>query len=137
MEVSRAHRRIAVVEASQPSAGRFAARDAAFAAGFGEEDSYRAGLIATELATNLVKHTAGGELLVRDIPGRSVGEVEILSIDRGPGMPDVARSLVDGHSTAGSSGTGLGAIRRLADDFDIYSDEKRRASCLSAPFPWR
>ncbi|HEX7797258.1 MAG TPA: ATP-binding SpoIIE family protein phosphatase [Vicinamibacterales bacterium] len=125
MEVTRAHRRIAVVESSQPSAGRFAARDAAESAGLNEEDSYRAGLIATELATNLVKHATGGELLVREIAGSPQGEVEILAIDRGPGMSDLSRSMTDGHSTAGSAGTGLGAVRRLADEFDIYSEQTR------------
>jgi anti-sigma regulatory factor (Ser/Thr protein kinase) len=131
VEVSRAHRRIAVVESSQPSAGRFAARDAAEGAGLSEEDTYRAGLIATELATNLVKHATGGELLVRAIPGTPQGEVEILSIDRGPGISDIARSMTDGHSTAGSAGTGLGAVRRLADDFDIYSEERRGTVVLA------
>jgi anti-sigma regulatory factor (Ser/Thr protein kinase) len=131
MEVSRTHRRIVVVESSQPSAGRFAARDAAEGAGLNEEDSHRAGLIATELATNLVKHAVGGELLVREIPGAPQGEVEILSIDRGPGISDVTRSMTDGHSTAGSAGTGLGAVRRLADDFDIYSQETRGTVVLA------
>src|SRR5262249_24583512 len=113
-----------VVESSQPSAGRFATRDAAARAGLNEEDSYRAGLIATELATNLVKHANGGELLVREIPGTPRGEVEILSIDHGPGISDISRSMTAGHSTAGSAGTGLGAVRRLADDFDIYSETR-------------
>ena len=36
-------------------------------------------------------------------------------------MRDVAQNLEDGFSTAGSPGTGLGAIVRLADDFDLYS----------------
>jgi hypothetical protein len=36
-------------------------------------------------------------------------------------MQDASRSLVDGYSTAGSQGAGLGAVRRLADEFDIYS----------------
>lgn len=131
MEVSRTHRRIAVVESSQPSAGRFAARDAAERAGLNEEDSYRAGLIATELATNLVKHATGGELLVREIVGSPRGEVELLAIDRGPGMSNLSRSMTDGHSTAGSAGTGLGAVRRLADDFDIYSEQTRGTVVLA------
>src|SRR5262249_29043090 len=131
MEVSRTHRRIAVVESSQTSAGRFAARDAAEGVGLNEEDSYRAGLIATELATNLVKHATGGELLVREIPGTPQGEVEILAIDRGPGISDISHSMADGHSTAGSAGTGLGAVRRLADDFDIYSEQSRDTVVLS------
>jgi hypothetical protein len=36
-------------------------------------------------------------------------------------MSDVARCLADGYSTAGSPGTGLGAISRLATTFEIYS----------------
>ena len=129
--MSRTHRRIAVIESSQPSAGRFAARQAALDAGFNEDDSHRAGLIATELATNLVKHARDGELLIREIHDGPQREVEILAIDRGPGMPDVTHSLVDGYSTTGSPGTGLGAIRRLADDFDIYSEPTRGTVILA------
>src|SRR4029077_6385718 len=55
---------------------------------------------------------------------RALGDpagIEILAVDSGPGMADLARSLRDGYSTGGTSGTGLGAIRRLADVFDLYS----------------
>jgi hypothetical protein len=48
--------------------------------------------------------------------------VELLAVDRGPGMHDVALCMRDGYSTAGTPGTGLGAMRRLADLFDIYSN---------------
>lgn len=86
-----------------------------------EEQINRAGLIATEAATNLVKHAKQGELLIRAIDSGDHAGVEIISVDRGPGMLNVQRCLEDGFSTAGSSGTGLGASRRLADVFDIYS----------------
>jgi anti-sigma regulatory factor (Ser/Thr protein kinase) len=125
MEVVTFHRTIAVAESSQPSAARFLTREIAHAAGLGEEDSYRAGLVTTELGTNLVKHARDGEILVRPVSESPRGELEVIAIDRGPGMSDVARSMADGHSTSGSSGTGLGAIRRLADDFDIYSEPGR------------
>jgi anti-sigma regulatory factor (Ser/Thr protein kinase) len=121
MEVGPTHRVVAVTEPSQPSAARYAARDAADRAGFGDEDAYRSGLVATELATNLVKHATGGELLICGLRGAPNGEVEIIAIDRGPGMANVARSLSDGFSTSGTAGNGLGAVRRLADDFDIHS----------------
>jgi hypothetical protein len=39
-------------------------------------------------------------------------------------MPDVSMSLTDGYSTAGTSGTGLGAVRRLADEFDLYGSAR-------------
>src|SRR5262245_59132378 len=101
MEVSTTHRTMPVIEASQPSAARYLARDLAETAGFGEEDSYRVGIVATELATNLVKHAQGGELLARIAARRPDGEVELIALDRGPGVRDVTVSLADGHSTAG------------------------------------
>jgi serine phosphatase RsbU (regulator of sigma subunit) len=36
-------------------------------------------------------------------------------------MSDVELCMRDGYSTGGTPGTGLGAVRRLADEFDIYS----------------
>jgi len=121
MEVT-SHQSVAVVESSQTSAARLEARDLAERAGFDETDAHRVGLVATELATNLVKHASeGGELLMRLTTTTPGAEIELMAIDRGPGIRDVGRCLSDGHSTTGSPGTGLGAIRRLADDFDIFS----------------
>jgi anti-sigma regulatory factor (Ser/Thr protein kinase) len=116
------HRSCPVVERSQVPAARHEATRAADAVGFDETDAHRVGIVATELASNLVKHTrgAGGALLIRS-GGGAVPEVEIVAIDRGPGMRDLALSLADGHSTAGSVGSGLGAIQRLADDFDVFT----------------
>ena len=47
--------------------------------------------------------------------------IELVTIDAGPGLRDVSAALRDGHSTAGTLGIGLGAIRRLADFCDLYS----------------
>jgi hypothetical protein len=47
--------------------------------------------------------------------------IELVTIDSGPGLPDVSAAIRDGHSTAGTLGIGLGAIRRLADFCDLYS----------------
>src|SRR5262249_59755106 len=123
MEVESAHRTIGVAESSQASAARFLAREFADAAGFGEEDAYRAGLVATEMATNLFKHARGGEFLARATRARDA-EVELMAIDRGPGIRDISASMIDGHSTAGTAGTGLGAVRRLSDEFDLFSDPR-------------
>jgi anti-sigma regulatory factor (Ser/Thr protein kinase) len=78
-------------------------------------------LAVTEAASNLHKHAREGLLLLRI--GRDAGRpgVELVTIDAGPGVPDLRAVLRDGHSTAGSLGVGLGAIRRLADASDIYS----------------
>lgn len=76
-------------------------------------------LVVTELATNLLRHAKQGRLLLAMRPAR--GEVEVIAIDHGPGIADVERSLGDGFSTGGTPGTGLGAVRRLAQDFDLHS----------------
>jgi|HubBroStandDraft_1064217.scaffolds.fasta_scaffold20432_4 anti-sigma regulatory factor (Ser/Thr protein kinase) len=90
--------------------------------GLGEEVSGRAAIVATELTNNLLQHGGGGELLVQAVAANSSRHlIEILAIDRGPGMESTERCLRDGYSTAGTMGTGLGAVRRLASEFDLYS----------------
>jgi len=78
-------------------------------------------IAATELANNLLLHANGGELLLQTLGSDASTMVELLAIDRGPGMGDLARCMSDGYSTVGTPGTGLGAIRRLAREFEIRS----------------
>jgi anti-sigma regulatory factor (Ser/Thr protein kinase) len=91
--------------------------------GFDEVASGRLALVVTELATNLVRHAHEGSLLMARYDGDAEGEpaIELISLDRGPGMRDVEHSMTDGVSTFGSSGTGLGAVRRLSNQFLIFS----------------
>jgi anti-sigma regulatory factor (Ser/Thr protein kinase) len=89
--------------------------------GFSEEDAGRVALIVTEAATNLVQHGGGGEVLIRAVTGRAGSGVEVLVLDRGVGIGDLLAAARDGYSTAGTPGTGLGAVARTADLFDIYT----------------
>jgi anti-sigma regulatory factor (Ser/Thr protein kinase) len=100
------------------------ARRAAQALANFELDAQTAGRVAivtTELANNLLRHAGSGEILVQSLDTGGATCVEVLAIDRGPGMSDVDACMRDGFSTGGTLGTGLGAVRRLADEFDIYS----------------
>ena len=87
--------------------------------GLGETEIGQASIVATEAAANVLRHGGGGELVLRSLePGRGL---ELLALDRGPGIADVARAFEDGYSTAGSSGTGLGAMRRLSSVFELWT----------------
>ena len=88
---------------------------------FNAEIAGRVAIAATELANNLLNHAGGGELLIQTLGDDQSATLELLALDRGPGMRDVERCLADGYSTTGTPGTGLGAVRRLADEFDIYT----------------
>jgi anti-sigma regulatory factor (Ser/Thr protein kinase) len=79
-------------------------------------------IVVSELISNLNKHTPEGELLVKpvlDVYGRA--GIEIISLDNGNGIENLAEMIKDGKSTAGTLGQGLGAIRRLSDDFEVYT----------------
>ena len=90
-------------------------------AGMSETESGEAAIIATELANNLVKHTQGGEISLGLLSVAGHAWIEVMTLDRGPGMQDVGKCMQDGYSTRGSPGTGLGAVRRLSTEFDIHS----------------
>jgi hypothetical protein len=75
------------------------------------------------MVTNLVKHAGGGDLLVKLIVDGGIQGIELLSIDSGPGMSDVTRMVADGVSTKKTLGQGLGAMKRLSDVFQVYSQK--------------
>lgn len=114
-------RHLVIGDRSGVGDARRIAMEAAREAGLGESDAGRVALIVTEAATNLVRHAGGGEMIFAGVSGERGAGLEIVALDRGPGIPDVARALRDGYSTGGSPGTGLGAMARAAASFDVYS----------------
>src|SRR5262245_6121197 len=101
------------------------------AVGFSEGDVGRVAIVVTEATSNLVKHAPQGQLLARAFERSGVAVIEVLALDQGPGMTNVGESLRDGYSTAGSPGTGLGAIKRLSDEFDIYSTTSKGSALFA------
>jgi anti-sigma regulatory factor (Ser/Thr protein kinase) len=89
---------------------------AAERAGLPVDRVHRVALAVTELATNLVKHAGRGLVVVSGLPGA----LDVLSLDRGPGIRRLGDSMRDGFSTTGSMGGGLGTVRRSCDAFDIF-----------------
>lgn len=113
--------RVTVTEASQVAEARRYAIAGAHSIGFDETASGRVAIVATELATNIVKYGVPGEVLIGIYEDDTGTGLEILALDKGEGFSDLSSALRDGHSTGGSPGSGLGAVRRLSDAFDIVS----------------
>jgi anti-sigma regulatory factor (Ser/Thr protein kinase) len=107
--------------AATASAARRAAERLAEALDLPERPAADLSIVVAEAAGNLVKHANEGVLLVRSVRNLEQAGVEIVAIDRGPGMADLARSSGDGHSTAGTLGIGLGAIVRQSTWCDMHS----------------
>lgn len=112
---------IRIENGSQVGEARRAAGTLAQELKFDAADAGRVALVTTELATNLFKHTSGGELIVEAFTDSDGEGIELLALDRGPGMTSVPRCMEDGYSTAGSPGGGLGAAKRMSDRFAVYS----------------
>jgi anti-sigma regulatory factor (Ser/Thr protein kinase) len=117
--------RIPISDASRVAEIRRSAAALAQAEGFTGLAVEEVAIIATEIATNLLKHAIGGEVHISTLSAAGENGVEVLSIDRGPGMANVHACMTDGYSTSGTQGTGMGAISRLADVFDAFSQVSR------------
>jgi len=89
--------------------------------GFSERYQADAALVASEAATNIIKYAGRGEILLRQYTSGEVPGLELLALDRGPGIANLEAAQRDGFSTGGSLGAGLGTMSRQSHLFDIYS----------------
>ena len=100
--------------------------------GFSERAAWEIGIAVSELATNALRHAGGGSVVLRTVSSPLPG-IEILARDSGPGIDDVDSAMIDDFSEGRllsehvsptdreGLGSGLGAIQRLTDDFEIES----------------
>lgn len=127
---------VTVGENSQVGEARRVATAFADEVGMNETDRGRVALVVTEAANNLIQHGGGGEIVLQALPSTlGEGGVQILALDKGPGIAHLGDSLRDGHSTAGTAGEGLGAIRRQSQVFDVYSVPGSGTALLSHILP--
>ncbi len=124
------------IGAARRAVNRFAAP-----LGFSELDLASLDIVVQEIATNAVKYATGGTLHFAALEAapytsshtaqslasnaalmrRNHGGIELIYLDKGPGIHDLSRALSDGVSSGGGLGMGFGAVRRLTDEFDLYS----------------
>ena len=127
---------------SRVAEARRTARRASERLGLPEEAMGRAELVAVELANNIVQHATGapqgvtahvreerrpraaGKLFVSSDPAGAdrPARVQIVAVDQGPGMASVERCLQDGFTTRSTPGLGLGAVYRLSEQADVFSE---------------
>ena len=122
--------RVAIEESSQIAEVRRAIQKMASDLGFDEIRSGQMAIVATEAATNILKHATRGEILL----STNGDQLELLALDSGPGMHNLEHCLQDGVTSASSPGQGLGAIRRLSNESDFYSVESKGTAILAR---WR
>jgi anti-sigma regulatory factor (Ser/Thr protein kinase) len=122
-----------ILDPTQAGAARRAAVELAESIGMRETDCGKVAIAVTEMATNLFKHARHGKIICAPMSHNGALGLRVLALDKGPGIPNVSAALEDGYSTYGSSGNGLGAVRRLATVFDLYS-APAVGTCILAEF---
>ena len=111
--------RIEVMHSAEVAMARRVARQLAEAVGIDPRSCDEVALVASELASNLVKHAGGGSLLLVPLSIPPCTGLQIETIDNGAGIPNIHLAMTDGYSTSGSLGYGLGTVNRLMDEFEI------------------
>lgn len=93
----------------------------------------RLATIVTEVARNVVRHAGRGHVLLRAIEDGAAGCIEVLALDKGPGIADMTRVMRENFATPSGPvrETGLASVRRSADMFDVYSQAGRGTAVLA------
>lgn len=77
---------------------------------------------ASELVRNMLKYAKGGIVRIEVVSkGRDNG-IRLIFEDKGPGIPDIKKAMMDGFTTGKSMGLGLPGTKRLMNEFDIQSE---------------
>lgn len=118
---------VSLSDASSTAEARRAGVRMASLLGLNEKKSGETAVVITEAARNAVVYGGGGQLLLSGTKSKNATRMEIVALDRGPGIADLSQALQDGYSTGGTPGTGLGAIKRMAEVFDVFSNNKGTA----------
>ena len=85
-------------------------------------DAFASAAITTatsEITRNVWVHAGRGRAVIEEITDGVRHGLRIEFSDEGPGIPDVARVMAGGYSTARSMGLGLSGSKRLVDEFTL------------------
>lgn len=91
-------------------------------------------IVVAEMVSNLSKHAGGGEVLVKLVEEKGIQGIELIAVDSGPGINDLKGMMQDGMSTKNTLGQGLGAIKRLSNHYQVYTQKGWGTLLLSRIF---
>jgi serine/threonine-protein kinase RsbT len=114
---------IPVLTENDISRARMLARGLAEDFGASSSTAQKIATIVSELARNIVSYTSGGNILVSvvdTLPRR----VRILATDHGPGVKNLDVIMAGEYKSKTGLGKGLLGVKRLAQRFDIHTDER-------------
>ncbi|MGA9583688.1 MAG: SpoIIE family protein phosphatase [Terracidiphilus sp.] len=112
---------VSVTDASSVGEARRMAVSVADRLGFDETRSGKLALLATEVTRNVLLHGGGGQVVLSGVKQQNARLARIVAIDNGKGIANIADAMSDGFSTAGTMGGGLGAMKRIATNLDIFT----------------
>jgi serine/threonine-protein kinase RsbT len=89
---------------------------------FSQTDLTIIATVISELARNIIVFAKKGTISISKVKqGNNIG-ILITAEDNGPGIPDIFLAMQDGFSTGKGLGLGLPGVRRLMDEFEIFSE---------------
>lgn len=143
---------LSIVDDASVAVARQAVREAASDLGMSTTAIGELAIVVSELATNQLRHARSGRIAIRTIARDGTPGVELIAVDRGPGIADPTEALRGIPRVTGSLGTGLSSVLRMTDeaDFDVRLGEgtcvvarkfaspvrrRREVAILGRPFP--
>jgi len=79
----------------------------------------------SELAHNIRKYAQMGEIQLRKVSSGFKTGIEVVAVDKGPGIPDINKAMQDHVSSGGTLGLGLPGVQRMMDEFEIKTEPRK------------
>ena len=101
--------------------------------GLDSEAADRVAAVITEMTSNILRHAKTGHVLLRPVGAHGEGCIEMLALDKGPGIADMTRAMRETHAVAPpvQRDSGIPAIRRMSNLFDVYSHPGRGTAMVA------
>ena len=100
--------------------------------GLDGEVADRVATVVAEMASNILRHAKTGHIILRPVGTHGSGCIELLALDKGPGIADMTRAMRETRTIVpGQREPGIPAIRRMSNLFDIYSHPGRGTAMVA------